>query len=278
MNWTPEELGFILYNNRSVNGVVKNFIPKGINPFTLTKLERILKNSKSNNVSIKYTNLGNLAINGINAQFNGSKDNPSTITPGDGDSYGTISIYSKLKEFVNNESELYGKKYTKSELETIISNRKTYIKNSIQNELLYQNIAFTKVSNPLKYSVINPDGRSDELTMLNAYPDIRSSTAYYSDIAKNGNFDVINSSLTAISESNYDNNPFQGLFKNLNEKLKTDALLNSDVTRNVAMGKSTVPALTHNTKNDEIATDGIATPFGKVTKPSTNYKRLFNEL
>jgi hypothetical protein len=47
MNWTPEELGFILYNNRSVNGVVKNFIPKGINPFTLTKLERILKNSKS---------------------------------------------------------------------------------------------------------------------------------------------------------------------------------------------------------------------------------------
>ena len=44
------------------------------------------------------------------------------------------------------------------------------------------------------------------------------------------------------------------------------------------MGKSTVPALTHNTKNDEIATDGIATPFGKVTKPSTNYKRLFNEL
>ena len=237
-----------------------------------------IKNSKSNNVSIKYTNLGNLAINGINAQFNGSKDNPSTITPGDGDSYGTISIYSKLKEFVNNESELYGKKYTKSELETIISNRKTYIKNSIQNELLYQNIAFTKVSNPLKYSVINPDGRSDELTMLNVYPDIRSSTAYYSDIAKGGNFDVINSSLTAISESNYDNNPFQGLFKNLNEKLKTDALLNSDVTRNVAMGKSTVPALTHNTKNDEIATDGIATPFGKVTKPSTNYKRLFNEL
>jgi len=47
MNWNSEELGFILYNNRSVNGVVKNFIPKGINPFTLTKLEKILKKSKS---------------------------------------------------------------------------------------------------------------------------------------------------------------------------------------------------------------------------------------
>lgn len=47
MNWTTEELGFILYNNRSVDGVVKNFIPKGINPFILTKLERILKKSKS---------------------------------------------------------------------------------------------------------------------------------------------------------------------------------------------------------------------------------------
>ena len=47
MNWTTEELGFILYNNRSVDGVVKNFIPKKINPFKLTKLEKVLKKSKS---------------------------------------------------------------------------------------------------------------------------------------------------------------------------------------------------------------------------------------
>jgi hypothetical protein len=47
MNWTLEELGFILYNNRSVSGVVKNFIPKTINPFKLSKLEKILKKSKS---------------------------------------------------------------------------------------------------------------------------------------------------------------------------------------------------------------------------------------
>lgn len=47
MNWTLEELGFILYNNRSVNGVVKNFIPKDINPFRLKKIEKVLKESKS---------------------------------------------------------------------------------------------------------------------------------------------------------------------------------------------------------------------------------------
>ena len=47
MSWTIEELGFILYNNRSVKGVVKNFIPKNINPFMLMKIEKVLKKSKS---------------------------------------------------------------------------------------------------------------------------------------------------------------------------------------------------------------------------------------
>jgi len=47
MNWTIEELGFILYNNRSVKGVVRNFIPNDINPFKLTKIEQRLKESKS---------------------------------------------------------------------------------------------------------------------------------------------------------------------------------------------------------------------------------------
>lgn len=46
MNWTAEELGFILYNNRSVRGVVKNFIPPSINPFRLIKIEGLLKQSK----------------------------------------------------------------------------------------------------------------------------------------------------------------------------------------------------------------------------------------
>ena len=47
MNYSLKELGFILYNNRSVDGVVKNFIPKNINPFKLSKVEKTLKKSKS---------------------------------------------------------------------------------------------------------------------------------------------------------------------------------------------------------------------------------------
>ena len=40
MKYTKEELGFILYNNRSVNGVVSNFIPK-INPIKLIRIEKL---------------------------------------------------------------------------------------------------------------------------------------------------------------------------------------------------------------------------------------------
>ncbi len=44
--YTKEELGFILYNNRSVNGVVKNFLPN-LDPIKLVKIESRLDKSKS---------------------------------------------------------------------------------------------------------------------------------------------------------------------------------------------------------------------------------------
>lgn len=43
--YTKEELGFILYNNRSVKGVVKNFLPN-LNPIKLIKIESQLEKSK----------------------------------------------------------------------------------------------------------------------------------------------------------------------------------------------------------------------------------------
>ena len=45
--YTKEELGFILYNNRSVNGTVNNFIPNTINPFKLIKIEKEFERCKS---------------------------------------------------------------------------------------------------------------------------------------------------------------------------------------------------------------------------------------
>lgn len=49
--YTNEELGFILYNNRSVKGVVNNFLPKDINSFKLIDLE-----SKFSKIKEEYFN------------------------------------------------------------------------------------------------------------------------------------------------------------------------------------------------------------------------------
>lgn len=46
MKYTTKDLAFILYNNRSVNGVIKNFLPKQ-NPLILQKIETDLENCKS---------------------------------------------------------------------------------------------------------------------------------------------------------------------------------------------------------------------------------------
>ena len=45
--YSKEDLSFILFNNRSVNGVVKNFLPTNINAFKLISLEENLNKVKS---------------------------------------------------------------------------------------------------------------------------------------------------------------------------------------------------------------------------------------
>jgi hypothetical protein len=233
-----------------------------------------ISNERSGNISVKYTNLGNLAINGIKVTTNGGAGNATIAN----DTYGTVSIYAKLKEFMDVEIDLYGKKYTETEIKNNESKRKNYIDKSIQNKPLYNNInSNDKLGNnisPLKYSVTNTGGKSNN---LNVYPDIRTNTSYYSDITKSNNFDQVNSTIVGISDAAYDTNLFQGFFKNMNESLKNNVILNSDTTRDVYLGSSTVPGLTHNTKNDDISKDST-TPFNKVMKPSTNYYKLFKEL
>lgn len=45
--WTNDELAYVLYNNRSVKGVVSNFlVDEKINPFLLNRVESILEKSK----------------------------------------------------------------------------------------------------------------------------------------------------------------------------------------------------------------------------------------
>lgn len=64
--WTNEELAFILYNNRSVKGVVTNFIDKSINPITLIKIEDTLekwRNHYSNDKRMVEVNKKELLLN-----------------------------------------------------------------------------------------------------------------------------------------------------------------------------------------------------------------------
>ena len=46
MKWSNQDLAFILYNNRSVEGVVQHFFPKNVDPFKLMNLEKKLDWSK----------------------------------------------------------------------------------------------------------------------------------------------------------------------------------------------------------------------------------------
>ena len=45
--YSKEELSFILFNNRSVNGVVRNFLPTNIDPYKLISLEDNFEKIKS---------------------------------------------------------------------------------------------------------------------------------------------------------------------------------------------------------------------------------------
>lgn len=63
--YTKEEMGFILYNNRSVKGVVSNFLPK-LNPVKLIKIENRLQQSKllfENNSRMVEVSIEDLNIN-----------------------------------------------------------------------------------------------------------------------------------------------------------------------------------------------------------------------
>jgi hypothetical protein len=93
MNWTTEELGFILYNNRSVDGVVKNFIPKKINPFKLTKIEQILKSSKSKFQS--DDRMVEVNINEINQKSNDIKVTPEDLKELSEDFYLKVGQFSQ---------------------------------------------------------------------------------------------------------------------------------------------------------------------------------------
>lgn len=75
--YTKEELGFILYNNRSVKGAVNNFITNDINPFRLIKIENDFEKCKS---SINNNNkMVEIKIDELDVESNDININPKQL-------------------------------------------------------------------------------------------------------------------------------------------------------------------------------------------------------
>ena len=75
--YTKEELGFILYNNRSVKGAVNNFIPNDINPFRLIRIENDFDKCKS---SINNNNkMVEIKIDELDVESNDININPKQL-------------------------------------------------------------------------------------------------------------------------------------------------------------------------------------------------------
>lgn len=74
--YSKEELGFILYNNRSVNGVVKNFLPK-LDPIKLIKIENKLDKCKE--IFEKSDRMVEISISELNLDVDDIEVNPDEI-------------------------------------------------------------------------------------------------------------------------------------------------------------------------------------------------------
>ena len=97
MKYTIEQLGFILYNNRSVEGVVQNFLDPTINPFRLIQIEKKFDWCKS-----LYSNLEKMVEVDLSLLKPDSDD--EIVTPEQLESVSELTL-SNLGKFSNVEKD-----------------------------------------------------------------------------------------------------------------------------------------------------------------------------
>jgi hypothetical protein len=97
MKYTIEQLGFILYNNRSVEGVVQNFLDLTINPFRLIQIEKKFDWCKS-----LYSNLEKMVEVDLSLLNPDSDD--EIVTPEQLESISELTL-SNLGKFSNLEKD-----------------------------------------------------------------------------------------------------------------------------------------------------------------------------
>ena len=188
---------------------------------TASELYKITKKGEItdiNGVTNTYTNLGNLAINGLRLK-----------TTNDAVFY----------DIVTKSIDLYGTEYSQADFTNSVNAKNKLVSDNIINTYLYDIIAFKDVR-ALYYSMTG----KEKLNYLDEYPDLSNNLKYYCDDFTS--LAPITETIKTVEAGQEDSNPFQGFIKNLNVKLK-ETPLNIDFGRNVKYASTEVPALTFNT-------------------------------
>jgi hypothetical protein len=212
---------------------------------TASELYKITKKgdiTDINGATNTYTNLGNLAINGLRLK-----------APSD------AIFFDMVTKTIN----LYATEYTQADFTNSIKNKNKLVSDNIINSYLYELISFKDVR-PLYYSMSS----KQKINYLDEYPDLTSNLRYYCD--KFETLIPIAETVKTVEVGQEDSNPFQGFIKNLNAKLKSTPLP-IDFGRTVKYGNTEVPALTFNSKLSEaIEVFNPVTYTGKINSAKFN--------
>ena len=214
---------------------------------TATELCKITKKgdiTDINGVTNTYTNLGNLAINGLRLKA------PSDVI---------------FFDMVTKTIDLYATEYSEADFTSSIKNKNKLVSDNIINTYLYDLISFKDVR-PLYYSMSS----KEKINYLDEYPDLTSNLRYYCD--KFETLTPIAETVKTVEVGQEDSNPFQGFTKNLNDKLKSTPLP-IDFGRTLKYGNTEVPALTFNS----VLSDGVLV-FNTVTYTGKINSVIFNNI
>jgi hypothetical protein len=209
----------------------------------------------ANENGVNYTNVGNFGIRYIGFGQKTVSDATTKLTP------------------VLNELGKYSEgSYTQSNYEGTISKLTKLINDNIIDKSIYDTITFKKSENDINLFSVNADKKG---VALKHFIDLKSSMTYYCDISNElGNF---SEAAKTIVDGKSDTNPYQGLYRNMNDKLKL-ITIPTDFSRGTNFADlDNVPSLTFNTQSSDFAALESMAGYVKVTSTSEKkYHKLFN--
>ena len=217
------------------------------------EIKRATETSSENGVN--YTNLGNFGIRYIGFGQKTVSDATSKLTP----------ILNELGKYSEGS-------YTQSNYEGTISKLSKTINDNIVDKVIYNTITFKKSENDINLFSVNADKKGNT---LKHFIDLKSSMTYYCDISSElGNFSE--GAKTIVTEK-ADSNPYQGLYRSMNDKLKL-ITIPTDFSRGTNFADlDNIPSLTFNTQSSDFAALETMAGYAKVApNVEKKYYKTFN--